>query len=64
MVPRPDMIIVPEDATISAAFDLAIDAGVSRLRCTTDPDGDGRVGCTKNLPFGTQRRRSRRRGGD
>ena len=50
MVPRPDMIIVPEDATISAALDLAIEHGVSRLPLH-GPDGDDIVGLlyTKDL---------------
>jgi CBS domain containing-hemolysin-like protein len=31
MVPRPDMVVVPNDATVAAALDLAIEHGFSRL---------------------------------
>jgi CBS domain containing-hemolysin-like protein len=44
MVPRPDMITVPEDATISAALDLAIAHGFSRLPLQGGEDGDDIVG--------------------
>jgi putative hemolysin len=44
MVPRPDMITVPEDATISAALDLAIAHGFSRLPLHGGDDGDDVVG--------------------
>jgi putative hemolysin len=51
MVPRPDMITVPEDATISAALDLAIAHGFSRLPLQGGDDGDDIVGLlyTKDL---------------
>jgi CBS domain containing-hemolysin-like protein len=50
MVPRPDMVIVPHDATISAALDLAIAHGYSRLP-VHGADGDDIVGLayTKDL---------------
>jgi magnesium and cobalt exporter, CNNM family len=50
MVPRPDMIIVDNDATVTAALDLAIAHGVSRLPVQGD-DGDDIVGLayTKDL---------------
>ncbi len=44
MVPRPDMITVPEDATISAALDVAIAHGNSRLPLQGGEDGDDIVG--------------------
>jgi putative hemolysin len=44
MVPRPDMITVPEDATISASLDLAIAHGFSRLPLLGGDDGDDVVG--------------------
>jgi CBS domain containing-hemolysin-like protein len=43
MVPRPDMIIVDNDATVTAALDLAIAHGVSRLP-VQGSDGDDIVG--------------------
>ena len=43
MVPRPDMIIVPHDATVTAALDLAIAHGYSRLPLHGE-DGDDIVG--------------------
>jgi magnesium and cobalt exporter, CNNM family len=51
MVPRPDMIAVPEDATVSAALDLAIAHGYSRLPLHGGEDGDDIVGLlyTKDL---------------
>jgi CBS domain containing-hemolysin-like protein len=50
MVPRPDMIVVPHDATVSAALDLAIAHGYSRLPLHGE-DGDDIVGLiyTKDL---------------
>ena len=50
MVPRPDMIIVPHDATVTAALDLAIAHGYSRLPLH-GADGDDIVGLiyTKDL---------------
>ena len=50
MVPRPDMLIVDNDATVSAALDLAIANGVSRLP-VQGGDGDDIVGLayTKDL---------------
>jgi putative hemolysin len=50
MVPRPDMIIVPHDATVTAALDLAIAHGNSRLPLQGD-DPDDIVGLiyTKDL---------------
>ncbi len=44
MVPRPDMITVPEDATITAALDVAIAHGNSRLPLQGGEDGDDIVG--------------------
>jgi putative hemolysin len=44
MVPRPDMITVPEDATITAALDVAIAHGKSRLPLQGGEDGDDIVG--------------------
>jgi putative hemolysin len=51
MVPRPDMVSVPEDATVSAALDLAIAHGFSRLPLQGGDDGDDIVGLlyTKDL---------------
>jgi putative hemolysin len=50
MVPRPDMLIVDNDATVSAALDLAIANGVSRLP-VQGSEGDDIVGLayTKDL---------------
>jgi putative hemolysin len=50
MVPRPDMVVVPNDATITAALDLAITHGYSRLPIL-GPDDDDVVGLayTKDL---------------
>ena len=50
MVPRPDMIIVAHDATVTAALDLAIAHGNSRLPVHGE-DGDDIVGLvyTKDL---------------
>ena len=50
MVPRPDMIVVPNDATVTAGLDLAIAHGVSRLPLHGE-DGDDIVGLlyTKDL---------------
>jgi putative hemolysin len=50
MVPRPDMLIVDNDATVTAALDLAIANGVSRLP-VQGSDGDDIVGLayTKDL---------------
>jgi CBS domain containing-hemolysin-like protein len=50
MVPRPDMLIVENDATVTAALDMAIANGVSRLP-VFDSDGDDIVGLayTKDL---------------
>jgi len=31
MVPRPDMVVIPHDATVSSALDIAIEHGFSRL---------------------------------
>ena len=44
MVPRPDMITLPEDATISTALDVAIAHGNSRLPLQGGDDGDDIVG--------------------
>jgi putative hemolysin len=43
MVPRPDMITVPHEATISSALDLAIAHGFSRLPLQ-GPDGEDVIG--------------------
>ncbi len=50
MVPRPDMLIVDQQATVTAALDLAIAEGVSRLP-VQGGDGDDIVGLayTKDL---------------
>ncbi|MDQ3543248.1 MAG: hemolysin family protein [Actinomycetota bacterium] len=50
MVPRPDMLIVANDATVTAALDMAIANGVSRLP-VHGADGDDIVGLayTKDL---------------
>jgi CBS domain containing-hemolysin-like protein len=50
MVPRPDMLIVDNDATVTAALDMAIANGVSRLPVFA-ADGDDVVGLayTKDL---------------
>ena len=50
MVPRPDMLIVDNDATVTAALDLAIANGVSRLP-VQGSEGDDIVGLayTKDL---------------
>lgn len=44
MVPRPDMILVANDATVSAALDLAIEHGVSRLPVQGPDETDDVVG--------------------
>jgi len=44
MVPRPDMITVPEDATITGALDVAIAHGNSRLPLLGGEDGDDIIG--------------------
>jgi magnesium and cobalt exporter, CNNM family len=51
MVPRPDMITVPEDGTVTAALDIAIAHGYSRLPLQGGEDGDDIVGLlyTKDL---------------
>ncbi len=50
MVPRPDMIVVSNEATVTAALDQAIAHGISRLPMLDD-DGDDIVGLvyTKDL---------------
>ncbi|WP_116998892.1 hemolysin family protein [Desertimonas flava] len=50
MVPRPDMLIIDNDATVTAALDMAIANGVSRLPVYAS-DGDDIVGLayTKDL---------------
>ena len=50
MVPRPDMAIIPHEATVSQALDLAIDQGFSRLP-VAGSEGDDVVGIayTKDL---------------
>jgi len=40
MMPRPDMVIIPNDSTISAALDLAIANGYSRLPVFGPDDSD------------------------
>lgn len=40
MVPRPDMVIIGPDATITAALDMAIEKGVSRLPVLNEEDDD------------------------
>ncbi len=40
MVPRPDMVVVEHDATITEALDVAIDRGVSRLPVLAEDDDD------------------------
>ena len=51
MVPRPDMAIIPHDATVTHALDLAIDHGFSRLPVAGPSDDDDVVGLayTKDL---------------
>jgi CBS domain containing-hemolysin-like protein len=51
MVPRPDMVAVPDDATITGALDLGIAHGYSRLPLHGGEDGDDIVGLlyTKDL---------------
>ncbi len=44
MVPRPDMVTVESDATVTAALDLAIAHGNSRLPLQGGEDGDDIVG--------------------
>jgi putative hemolysin len=50
MVPRPDMAMIPHDATVSRALDLAIEQGYSRLP-VEGPEDDDVVGIayTKDL---------------
>jgi CBS domain containing-hemolysin-like protein len=50
MVPRPDMAMIPHDATVSQALDLAIEQGFSRLP-VDGPEDDDVVGIayTKDL---------------
>ena len=50
MVPRPDMAMIPHDATVSQALDLAIEQGYSRLP-VEGPEDDDVVGIayTKDL---------------
>ena len=40
MVPRPDMVVVGNDATITEALDVAIEKGVSRLPVLSEDDDD------------------------
>ena len=40
MVPRPDMVTIPHDATVSAALDLAIEHGFSRLPVMGEGEDD------------------------
>ena len=40
MVPRPDMVVVEQDATITEALDVAIAKGVSRLPVLAEDDDD------------------------
>ena len=51
MVPRPDMVVVDFDATITEALDIAIDKGVSRLPVLSEGDEDDVIGLayTKDL---------------
>src|SRR5690606_20788213 len=43
MVPRPDMLIVDNDATVTGALDMAIANGISRLPLSA-ADGDDIIG--------------------
>ena len=51
MVPRPDMVVVDFDATVTEALDIAIDKGVSRLPVLSEGDEDDVIGLayTKDL---------------
>jgi CBS domain containing-hemolysin-like protein len=51
MVPRPDMVTVDYDATVSQALDIAIDHGFSRLPILAEGDDDDVIGLayTKDL---------------
>lgn len=51
MVPRPDMVVVDYDATVTEALDVAIDKGVSRLPVLSEGDEDDVIGLayTKDL---------------
>jgi CBS domain containing-hemolysin-like protein len=51
MVPRPDMVIIEPDVTVSAALDRAIEHGISRLPVLGGGDHDDAVGLvyTKDL---------------
>jgi CBS domain containing-hemolysin-like protein len=51
MVPRPDMVVVDFDATVTEALDIAINKGVSRLPVLSDGDEDDVIGLayTKDL---------------
>ena len=51
MVPRPDMVTVDNDATVTEALDLAIERGVSRLPVLSGGDADDVIGVayTKDL---------------
>lgn len=40
MVPRPDMVTIPHDATVSGALDIAIDHGFSRLPVMGEGEDD------------------------
>ena len=40
MVPRPDMVVIPNDATVAMALDMAIEHGFSRLPVLGDDEGD------------------------
>lgn len=40
MVPRPDMVVIPNDATVATALDMAIEHGFSRLPVLGDDEGD------------------------
>ena len=51
MVPRPDMVVADYEATVTAALDIAIDKGVSRLPVLGEGDEDDVIGLayTKDL---------------
>jgi CBS domain containing-hemolysin-like protein len=40
MVPRPDMIVIPHDATVTGALDIAIEHGLSRLPVMGDDEDE------------------------
>lgn len=59
MVPRPDIVLIPSDATVSAGLDIALQHGFSRLPVISADDDDDVLG----LAFAKDLMRAERDGG-